>query len=136
LFVGHLDPLRRDFEANPLRAVDDVIHFLEIDIPAYRCGYEKEWYLGKLKSVSLTSEPQSRLKGIALDLVSKPHYRRESRDWSRLMIVVADEPFVASLQTLSNSPEHFVQQNARRMLKTVLENRPDLRADESSQFIS
>jgi FMN phosphatase YigB (HAD superfamily) len=126
LFSAQLIPLRASFLQDALSSVNKVIEFLEIDIPAFRCGYEKEWYLTKLKSVPLTLEQRDRLKSSALGLVSNPHYRREFRDWGRLMIVLADEPFVANLRTLSNSPEHFIQQNARRMLKTVLDNRRDL----------
>lgn len=126
LFSAQLIPLRASFVHDALSTVDKVIDFLDIDIPAFRCGYEKEWYLGKLKSVPLNPGQRDRLKKSALGLVSNQHYRRELRDWGRLMIVLADEPFVGNLRTLSNSPEHFIQQNARRMLKTVLDNRRDL----------
>jgi hypothetical protein len=107
-------------------SIDSVIDFLEIDIPAFRCGYEKEWYLNKLKSLSLNKDQQDRLKTIALDLVSKSHYRREFQDWCRLMIVHADQPFFARLQELSASDEHWVQQKAKRMLETITNNRRDL----------
>jgi hypothetical protein len=126
LFSAHLTPLRVAFLQDPLTAVDSVIDFLEIDIPVFRCGYEKEWYLTKLKSVSLIPEQRDRLKSSALNLLRNPHYRRERRDWARLMIIIADETFVEDLRTLSYSPDHFVQQNSRRMLKTILANRRDL----------
>ena len=132
LFRAYLIPLRTSFRQDALSSVDKVIGFLQIDIPAFRCGYEKEWYLTKLKSVPLTLEQSNRLKKSALDLVSNSHYRRELRDWARLMTILADEPFVASLRTISNSTDHFIQQNARRMLKTVLNNRGDLTAANSS----
>jgi len=126
LYSAKLTPLRDSFLHDPLSAVNHVIDFLEIDIPAFRCGYEKEWYLTKLKSVQLTQQQRDRLKNSALYLLRNPHYRRERRDWARLMIGLADEPFIADLRTLSNSPEHFVQQNSRRMLNTLLANRRDL----------
>lgn len=126
LYSAQLTPLRASFLYDPLSAADNVIDFLEIDIPAFRCGYEKEWYLTKLKSVPLTPGQRDRLKSSALHLLRNPHYRRERRDWGRLMIILADETFIADLRTLSNSPEHFVQQNSRRMLNTVLANRRDL----------
>lgn len=132
LFSAQLTPMRASFLQEEPSSIDKVIDFLEIDIPVFRCGYEKEWYLGKLKSILLTQEQQGRLKKLALDLVSAPRYRRERRDWSRLMIVLADKPFIASLRTLSNFPEHFIQQNARRMLKMILDNRQDLGADDPS----
>lgn len=134
LFVAKFDPLRKAFLRNTNGSIDEVIDFLEIDIPAFRCGYEKEWYLGKLKSVSLNQNQRDRLKNIAIELASKPHYRRELRDWGRLMIVLADDPFVINLRTLSDSEDHFVQQNSRRMLKTVLENRRDLMCKESIKY--
>jgi len=126
LFSAHLTPLRITFLHDPPSAVDSVIDFLEIDIPVIRCAYEKEWYLTKLKSVSVTPEQRDRLKSTALNLLRNPHYRRERRDWARLVIIIADEKFIEGLRTLSNSPEHFVQQNSRRMLNTILANRRDL----------
>ena len=126
LFAEKLDPLRTAFAYDTVRMVDDVIDFLAIDAPAFRTGYEKEWYLGKLKSVPLTADQQGRLKSIALDLVGKPIFRRELREWSRLMILLADEGSMARLRTLTASTEHRVQQNSARMLRTILENRRDL----------
>ena len=126
LFTAQLDPIRASFLADAPSSVDKVIDFLEVDIPAFRCGYEKEWYLSKLKSIPLTLMQQDRLKRITLDLVSKPHYRREPSDWGRLMTVLADETFLARLRTLAESSEHHVQQHAQRMLRTILDNRLDL----------
>lgn len=126
LFVAKLTPLRNSFLNDVGSSIDSVIDFLEIDIPAFRCGYEKEWYLNKLKSLFLNRDQQDRLRTIALDLVSKSHYRREFQDWCRLMIVHADQPFLARLQELSASDEHWVQQKAKRMLDTIANNRRDL----------
>jgi hypothetical protein len=126
LFGEKLDPLRAAFAADTVRNLDEVIDFLAIDVPAFRTGYEKEWYLGKLKSVPLTGDQKERLKDIALDLAGNPNYRRELRDWARLMILLADEGFVTRLRIMAASTEHSVQQNSGRMLRTILENRRDL----------
>ncbi len=126
LFVAKLSPLRNSFLNDARGSIDSVIDFLEIDIPAFRCGYEKEWYLSKLKSLSLNKHQQERVKTAALELVSTTRYRREFRDWCRLMIVHADPMFLAKLQDLSTCEKHWVQQKAIRMLETITNNRRDL----------
>lgn len=126
LFVAKLTPLRNSFLNDSGSSIDSVIDFLEIDIPAFRCGYEKEWYLRKLKPLSLNTNQQDRLKAIALSLVSKSHYRREFQDWCRLMIALADQPFLTELQDLSNNEEHRAKQKANRMLETIVNSRLDL----------
>jgi hypothetical protein len=128
LFQTKLDPLRQAFLTNSVTAVDGVIDFLAIDIPAFRCGYEKEWYLRRLKSVPLNEAQKERLKNIALDLCRKPDYRREFSDWGKLMIVLADEAFVDELENLLESPDEFVRKKAERMLTIILQNRKALKA--------
>jgi hypothetical protein len=112
--------------ADPGGAADSVIDFLEIDIPAFRCGYVKEKFLRKLKSVALAEHQQTRLKKVALSLVAQGHYRRELSDWSRLMIVMADEEFIRSLQDVIKSLDAGQARGAERMLRVLIENRPDL----------
>lgn len=126
LFQTELEPLRQTFLSDSVAAVDEVIDFLSVDIPAFRCGYEKEWYLRRLKSLPLTENQKERLKNIALDLCRKPAYRREFPDWARLMIMLADETFVDELQALLESPDLFVRKKADRVLKIIPENRKDL----------
>jgi hypothetical protein len=128
LYSTKLDPLRNNFLRNGVYAVEDVIDFLSIDIPAFRCGYEKEWYLRRLKSVSLSVAQQERLKTIALDLAGKPDYRREFSDWAKLMVLIADKTFIEELEGLLESPDEYVQKKARRMLNIIFENRKDLKA--------
>jgi hypothetical protein len=128
LFQAKLDPLRQAFLTNRVDAVNDVIDFLAIDIPAFRCGYEKEWYLRRLKSLPLNDAQKARLKTIALDLARKPDYRREFYDWAKLMIVLADETSVDGLESLLESPNEFVRKKAERMLTVILQNRKDLKA--------
>jgi hypothetical protein len=112
--------------ADPDGAADSVIDFLEIDIPAFRCGYVKEKFLRKLKSVALAEHQQTRLKKVALSLVAQGHYRRELSGWSRLMIVMADEEFIRSLQDVIKSLDAGQARGAERMLRVLIENRPDL----------
>ena len=128
LFQTKLDPLRQAFLTGSVAAVDDVIDFLAVDIPAFRCGYEKEWYLRRLKSLPLTEAQQERLKTIALDLCRKPDYRREFSDWAKLMITLADETFVDELQSLLESSDEFVRKKVKRMLAVIVQNRKDLKA--------
>ena len=127
LFGEIIEPLHDAFLADKITVLDDVIDFLAIDIPAFRCGYEKEWYLRRLKSLPLSEAQKARLKTIALDLSRKPDYRREFYDWAKLMIVLADKPFVDELETLLESSDEFVQKKVKRMLTVILENRKDLR---------
>lgn len=126
LFGERLEPLYSAFASDPVGAADAVIDFLEIDIPAFRCGYVKEKFLRRLKSITLTDSQQARLKRAALGLVSNGAFRREFGDWSRLMIVLADDEFVAALRDFTESIEAGTARGAERMLKVVLENRPDL----------
>lgn len=126
LFDEGVQPLYSSFTADPAEATDAVIDFLEIDIPAHRCGYVKEKFLRKLKSVALTEHQQTRLRQAALALVAKGHFRRELSDWSRLMIVMADERFIRSLRDVIESLDTGQARGAERMLRVLIENRPDL----------
>jgi len=100
LFDTQLIPLEIAFRENPSSVADDVIEFLSIDITAHRCGYAKEWFLTKLKSVELTFAQKHKLQQIALDLCESYNFRREINYWSRLMIKLADEDFANKLNTL------------------------------------
>lgn len=129
VFDERLEPVWVSFATDPVHATNNVIDFLEIDIPAHRCGYVKEKYLRKLKSTELSETQKERLKQAALALVSRGKFRREFRDWSRLMIVLADETFVRELRGAIRPLDAAAARYGERMLKTVLENRPDLRTD-------
>jgi len=126
LFDERLYSLWENFSNQKEGATDAVIDFLEIDIPAHRCGYIKEKFLRKLKSVELTGPQQTRLKEAALELVSSGSFRRELGDWWRLMINLADEEFVTSLRDIIRSLDTGSARGAERMLKVVLEHRLDL----------
>lgn len=126
LFVAKLRPLRDSFLNDAESSADRVIDFLEIDIPAFRCGYEKEWYLRKLKSIRLNADQRARLQVVALKLVASPHFRREFRDWCRLMIVYADRQFFVRLQEISSTEDHFVHRKASLLLEVIRNSRHDL----------
>ena len=51
LFEEHLIPLHEGFISGDADAVNAVIDFLEVDVPAFRCGYAKEDYLRRLKRI-------------------------------------------------------------------------------------
>src|SRR4051812_10740091 len=56
LFWGEMAEVDKAFLTGDLEAVSKVIDFLEVDIPAFRCGYAKEWYLRRLKNLPLSEE--------------------------------------------------------------------------------
>ncbi|HEX8747461.1 MAG TPA: hypothetical protein VF717_09690 [Pyrinomonadaceae bacterium] len=127
LFETRLRPLRQSFSSGEPHAIDEVLDFLEIDIPAFRCGYEKEWYFRHLKSAKLDEKHRLRLSRLALLSCSSQNYRREFWDLAKLMIKLADVNFVEELQTLSESSSEFERKKSSRMLRVILENRKDLR---------
>src|SRR4051812_34063532 len=63
-----LGPLQSKFHCDPNSAMDEVIHFLEVDVPAFRCGYLKEYFLQHLKSQELSEGQKQRLCATAFDL--------------------------------------------------------------------
>jgi hypothetical protein len=126
LFNTKLAPLEIKFRTNPEAAVDEIIEFLSVDIPAFRCGYAKEWFLKKLKAVPLKSSQRQKLREIALDLLSRSAYRRELGAWSRLMIVLADESFIEELRNLSENSDPARELRAKRVLDKIFHHRADL----------
>ncbi len=126
LYGTQLEPLEIAFRENPSTVADDVIEFLSVDITAHRCGYAKEWFLTKLKSVELTDTQKLKLQQIALDLCESYSFRREINYWSRLMIKLADQDFVNQLNTLANSTNRYTQIKAKWLLTKILHHRKDL----------
>jgi len=109
------------------KGIDAVIDFLEIDIPAFRCGYAKEYCFRKLKACRLAAPQVQRLRNLALTLCAGP-YRREVNELTRLMIPWADSQFVEELRRLAAQSENkFTCQRARRMLGIILNERVELR---------
>ena len=107
-------------------AVDTVLDFLEVDIATFRAGYAKEWYYRKLKRIALTEQQCARIKAHALALFAKSEYRREWRELSRLLIVVADASTVAALRQFAiESTDEFVKRRALLVLKAFSHSRSD-----------
>jgi hypothetical protein len=127
LFRDHLAPLYERFKSGDPDTVHAIIDFLEVDVPAFHCGYAKEHYLRKLKTIPLTDEHRERLREYGFRLCGAPHYRREIAEAGRLMIVVANQPFVDELRELSNSDNERITNKATKMLEVVLKGRKDLR---------
>ena len=126
LYDTKLAPLEIAFRENPSFAADEVIEFLSVDITAHRCGYAKECFLTKLKSIELTNNQKLKLQQTALALCESYNFRREMNYWSRLMIKLADIDFVNELKTLSNSSNRYAQIKAKWFLKKILHHRKDL----------
>lgn len=126
-----LEELDDDFLAGKELAVHSVIEFCEVDIPAFRCGYAKQRYFRKLKSLPLSDAHQVRLRRLAVDLCRGPNYGREMRDLSRLMIVLADHDLVDQLTELAASPDVLIAKKSSRVLKVILDHRRDLAARDS-----
>jgi len=126
LFLEYLIPLYDAFVAGHPDAVSAIIEFLEVDVPAFRCGYAKEEHLKRLKTVPLTDEHRERLKQYGLHLCSMPHHRREIGEAGRLMIKIADRDFVGQLRALSINENERVRKKATKMLGVVLNGRKDL----------
>jgi hypothetical protein len=127
LFEEYLIPLQEDFLSGGPHAVDAVIDFLEIDVPAFRCGYAKEDYLRKLKTVPLTDEHQERLRQYGLRLCSMPVHRREIGEAGRLMIRVVNRDFVDQLRALTASENDWIRKKSTKMLGVIQNGRKDFR---------
>lgn len=130
-----LQPLERPFLAGEAEAIDAVLEFVEVDIPAFRCGYAKQWFFRKLKSLPLTKTQEARLRQSAYDLCRGPNYGREIADMGRLMIRLADKSLIRELRVLAESSDELVRRKSQRMLDVVLHHRKDLR-DDARQFVS
>lgn len=123
-----LSPLQIKFAKNPLETVDEIIEFLSVDILAFRCGYLKEFFLTKLKTLELNDVQQEKLKQLALSLCKKPRFRREFGDWARLLIKLADKQFIEQLNGLSESSDTRIKNTSQWMRNKIVENRKDLQS--------
>ncbi len=123
---NELEKYEKDFLAGDSEAIDSIINFLEIDIPAFRCGYAKEKYFRKLKSLSLNENQKERIYNLAYNLCQSDSYRREFRDLVRLMIKIADADFIQKLKTLEEKSDDIVKFKIKIMSETILQNREDL----------
>jgi hypothetical protein len=124
-----LAPLTAAFLAGDRAAINEVLNFLEVDVAAFRTGYSKEWYYGKLKGLKLEPSQVERLKEIAVRRCLSPEYRREDSELRRLMIRLADMNFVRRAAELPDSPNPYVRRKKWLMLEVVLRGRKDLRKE-------
>jgi hypothetical protein len=127
LFAEHLGPLRDGLLAGEPDAINSIIDFLEVDVAAFRCGYAKQDYLRRLKTIPLTDQHQARLRQYGLRLCATPAHRREIREAARLMIRVADQDFVNQLRALTTGSNESVRRKVTKVLSVVLNGRKDLR---------
>jgi hypothetical protein len=122
-----LAPLAKPFLAGEPTAIDEILTFLEVDVPAFRSGYSKEWYYRKLKSMKLSEKQVHRLHDVAINRCTSLEYRREDSELRRLMIKLADRNFVERLKKLPASSNAYANRRRSFMLEVVLEGRKDLR---------
>lgn len=123
---NHISKYVKGFFAGDPSAIDAILDFLETDIPAFRCGYVKEKFFRRLKSMSLNSAQTERVRNLALELCKTESYRREFRDLVRLTIKLADTAFVGRIRGLVESSDGIVKFKSQLMLSTILSNRKDL----------
>lgn len=127
LYGTKISPLEKRFDENPESAITEIIEFLSVDIPAFRCGYKKEFFLQKLKNVSLSASEKEELQRIALNFCETTNVRREFRRWCRLMVKIADAEFVLKLEKNLNSENNFARLKSRWMLEAIWKERKSLR---------
>lgn len=107
LYGTKIEPLEKKFRDDPILAMEELIEFLSVDIPAFRCGYAKEVFLQWLKNTELSSKEIKQIQQIALKMCETDNVRREFRRWCRLMIKLADVNFVLKLKNISKSKNLF-----------------------------
>jgi len=136
-FVAHnrlfsaLQEYEKDFYAGQSEAIDSVLNFLEVDIPAFRCGYAKQKFFRKLKSFDLNEIQKQRIRKLAYNLSVSESYRVEFRDLARLVIKHADVKFVEDIRKAAENSNGRIRFKCELMLQTILQNRADfLRNDD------
>jgi hypothetical protein len=121
-----LDRLDGGFKAGESTSIDGILDFIAVDIPAFRCGYAKEKYLRRLKSLHLNPSQIEFIREIGLSMCSSESYRREFRDLARLLIKLADSSFIENVRELQAASDGIVEFKCRLMLQTILNVRKDL----------
>jgi hypothetical protein len=122
-----LGPLADAFLAGESHAIDEVLNFLEVDVPAFRTGYSKESYYRKLKKLELNPTQIERLRTIALNRCASPEYRREDSELRRLMIRLADAKFLQRVLELPDGNNRHAARKRLLMVEVILVGRKDLR---------
>lgn len=119
------------FEALPFQemangdseAIDHILDFAEIDIPAFRCGYAKEWCYRRLKRMTLTEVQQQRLLNLTLQLCQNSGWRRELSDLAKLVSAFANADFMKKLRLLEKSESKYVRAKALCAISKILVKR-------------
>lgn len=127
LFVRKILPLEEKLRADFHSAFAELIEFLSVDIPAFRCGYAKEIFLQLLKQNDLTKAEIEDVQQVALKMCETENVRREFRRWCRLIIRFADEDFILKLQTVAENKHLFPQLKSKWMIEALKKHRPDLK---------
>jgi hypothetical protein len=127
LFYEALAPSEKRFLAGDVTACDDIINFLEADIPVSRSGYKKEKFYQKLKSIELDREQITRLQEIAIARCASTEQRREDSELRRLMIRLADDGFLRRIAGVPDEAGARVRHKKSLMIEVVLKGRKDLR---------
>jgi len=128
LFLDHLEPVMTQFRAGDPDAIDSILDFLEVDIPAFRCGYAKESFFRMLKRLHVSELQKERLRALALARCGSLEYRREDAELRRLMINLADHQFLERLTSLEESSIAKARHKCQLMRKVILGERKDLRS--------
>jgi hypothetical protein len=127
IFFGeYLQPLSNRLLAGDLKAVDDLMEFLVVDVPVFRTGYIKEWYYRKLKKLSLSEAQIQKLREIAINRCISTEHRREDSELRRLMIKLADAEFLKRVAELPDSLNPHVRRRRMLMIEVVVRGRVDL----------
>ncbi len=127
LYETALVPRRAAFLKGNSLAIDEIISFLAVDIPAFRTVYDKEWYYKRLKKLPLTGEQIEQLQNIALARCSSSEYRREDSELRRLMTRLANQEFLAKVEAIPSRKGSRIEGHKNRMREVVLAGRKNLR---------
>lgn len=133
LYVSKIYPLEKKFQNDSKSSIAEVVEFLSVDIPAFRCGYEKEIFLQWLKHTELNLREVEQFQQIAVKICEANNVRREFRRWCRLMVKLADADFVFKLQNLSQSESLYIRLKSKWMLELIQKHRMDLKETTKNQ---
>lgn len=126
LFDTKLIPLEARFQTDPASAVNEIIDFLAVDIPAFRCGSYKEFFLKKLKTTRLTPSQEQRIIKIFLKLCESRNVPREFRYWCELILSFADLDIVDDLMLLSKSTNNYTKTKSKLMMEMIFKDRKEV----------
>lgn len=124
---GLLEDIRKRVADGSSQAVDDLIEYLAVDIPAFRSGYAKERFYRQLKKIPLTQAQIDRLRDIAIARCASNEYLRDDSELRRVMIRLADLDFLNRVAVIPAPSGSRIEVHKRRMFQIILTGRKDLR---------